>query len=325
MRTGVLLGALVLVLAGCSPARHGPAGGVRLVPWDGTVPAHLRPATVAPAPACQASRLTVTGGGFRFTPGISGGTGEVTLRNTGPDACRLTGRPQVRIVGAVPAPAQRQAPLPAQPPAFPTVTPPDGTLLAVPPGAAVTLGVDWRNWCLPRTAEAPVPPRAIRLTLPGGGSIDVGYNAVPQCDTPTAATTVGVRPFQPAPLPATAPWTPGVVQATIQPLSGNGPLTGRRGDTARFAVEIRNPSAAPIPFERCPLLVEMLAPAGRPEAHQLNCRAAGQVPAGGSLRFEMRIQIPADAPAGSNGLFWQLDPTGSQGPQAVSRIDVRPS
>jgi len=36
----------------------------------------------------------------------------------------------------------------------------------------------------------------------------------------------------------------------------------------------------------------------------------------------MRIQIPADAPAGNNGLFWELDPTGGQGPEAVSHIEV---
>jgi hypothetical protein len=324
MRHGVLLGALVLVLAGCSSVHNAPTSGVRPVPWDGTVPAQMQPATVAPAPTCQASGLKVAASGFQFTPAISGGTGEVTLRNAGPDACRLTGRPDVRIIGAIPAPQQQQTPLPAQPPAFPTVAPPDSTLLAVPPGAAVTLDVDWRNWCVPRTSKTPLPPRAIRLTLPGGaGSIDVGYNAVPPCDTPTAATTVGVRPFQATPLPATTPWTSSVVQATIQPLSGGkGQLTGKRGETARFVVQVRNPSATPISFERCPLVIEMLAPAGRPEVHQLNCRGAAQLPAGGSLRFEMHIQIPTDAPAGNNGLFWELDPTGSQGPEAVSRIVV---
>jgi hypothetical protein len=82
------------------------------------------------------------------------------------------------------------------------------------------------------------------------------------------------------------------------------------------------PSRGCVRFDRCPLLVELLAPAGRPEFHQLNCRTAGQLGPGGSLRFEMRIQVPADAPAGDNGLFWQLDPTGAQGPQAVARVAV---
>jgi hypothetical protein len=185
--------------------------------------------------------------------------------------------------------------------------------------------VDWRNWCVPRSTAAPVPPRAIRVTLPdGGGALDVPYNAVPACEAPGTPSTLGVRPFQPAPLPASEPWTTAVLQAQIQPLSGGtGDVTGRRGQTARFAVQVRNPTATAIPFTRCPLLVELLAPAGRPEVHQLNCGAAGQLPAGGTLRFEMHIQVPADAPAGVNGLFWQLDPTGAKGPEATSRIVVQ--
>jgi hypothetical protein len=90
----------------------------------------------------------------------------------------------------------------------------------------------------------------------------------------------------------------------------------------RFAVQLHNASAAAVGFDRCPLLIEMLAPAGRPEVHQLNCQAASPIPPSGSLRFEMRIQVPANAPAGANGLFWELDPTGAQGPQAVSRLVV---
>jgi len=311
-----------VLVAGCS-ARHEPSGDDRLVAWDGTVPPQLRPAVTAPAPPCPATALKVEGNGFQFAPAISGGTGQVTLRNAGSSACSLTGRPDVQAVGAIPAPAQRQAPLPAEPPTFPTVVPPDSALQSVLPGAAVTLAVDWRNWCVPPGSRTPVPPKAIRITLPGNaGSVDVAYNAVPPCDSPTAAATLGVRPFRPAPLPTTTPWTSSVVQATIQPVSGGGQLTGRRGETVRFAVELRNPSTAAIPFERCPLVVELLAPAGAPEVHQLNCGAAGQLPAGDALRFEMRIQIPADAPTGNNGLFWELDPTGARGPEAVSHIVV---
>jgi hypothetical protein len=319
-----LICAVVVLLAGCSATHRDPAGKVPLVPWDGAPPPQLQAGHVVPASPCRASRLRVVGTGFLFQPAIAGGTGSVTLRNAGPGACRLTGRPDVRLVGAVPAPQQRQIPLPAEPPAFPTVVAPDATLLAVPAGGTATLGVDWRNWCLPRVRKAPVPPRAARITLPGGrGSIDAGYNAVPSCDAPGQPATIGVRPFQPSPVRATAPWTTGIVQAAIQPLSGGeAPLEGRRGEVVRFAVQLHNASAATVRFDRCPLLIEMLAPAGRPEVHQLNCRAASPIPPAASLRFEMRIQVPADAPAAGNGLFWELDPTGAQGPQAVSRLVV---
>jgi len=319
-----LICAAVVLLAGCSATHPDPATKVPLVPWDGAVPPQLRAGQVVPASPCRASRLRVVGAGFMFQPAIAGGTGSVTLRNAGPRACRLTGRPDVRLVGAVPAPQQRQVVLPAEPPAFPAVVPPDATLLALPAGGTATLGVDWRNWCLPHGRRAPVPPRAARITLPGGrGSIDAGYNAVPSCDAPGQPATIGVRPFQPSPVHATAPWTTGIVQATIQPLSGGkAPLEGRRGEVVRFAVQLHNASAEAVRFDRCPLLIEMLAPAGRAEVHQLNCRAASPIQPAGSLRFEMRIQVPANAPAADNGLFWELDPTGAQAPQVVSRLVV---
>jgi hypothetical protein len=319
-----LICAVIVLLAGCSSTHREAASEVPLVPWSGAAPPQLRAGHVVPASPCRASRLRIVGPGFQFQPAIAGGTGTVTLRNAGPGACQLTGRPDVRLVGAVPGVQQRQVVLPAEPPAFPTVVPPEATLLALPAGGTATLGVDWRNWCVPRVRKAPVPPRAVRITLPGGrGRIDVGYNAVPACDAPGQPATIGVRPFQPSPLPATTPWTTGVVQATVHPLSSGEPsLAGKRGEVIRFAIQLHNASATAVRFDRCPLLIEMLAPAGRPEVHQLNCQAASPIQPAGSLRFEMRIQVPADAPAGDNGLFWALDPTGAQGPQAVSRVAV---
>jgi hypothetical protein len=312
--------AVLLILGGAAGCSGSPRPEPALIPFDGTVPPPLRPVSAAPAPSCVASHLAVAAGGFQLEPAASGGgTGTVRLRNAGPVACRLAGRPGVRIVGAVPAPAQREQPLPAQPPPFPTVLAPESTLLALAPDASATLEVNWRNWCVPRSARTPVPPRAIRLTLPaGGGTLDAGYNAVPPCDTPGRPSTVGVRPFAPAPLPTGAAWTGVPLRASIEPIDSS----GRPGQTVRYAVRLANPSGAPVRFDHCPLLVELLAPAGTPEAYPLNCAAAKQLPAHGALRFEMRIRVPATAPAGANGLFWELDPTGGQGPQATSRILV---
>ncbi|HKT06242.1 MAG TPA: hypothetical protein VJT31_42595, partial [Rugosimonospora sp.] len=84
--------ALLLLLAGCA-SLHSGSSGAPLVPWDGTVPAALRPVAPSPAPPCQAARLAVVDGGFRFQQAASGGTGRLTVRNTGTTPCRLTGRP----------------------------------------------------------------------------------------------------------------------------------------------------------------------------------------------------------------------------------------
>jgi hypothetical protein len=322
----VLAAAVALgLLASCSSGHghHGPQPS--LVPWDPATPAALQARTGPPAPPCRGAQLRPAGSGFRFEPALSGGTGSATLRNAGPAACRLTGRPEVRLVGGSPQHAQRQTSLPAQAPSFGQVLQPAATLLALPAGGTATLSVDWRNWCVPHSAKPPVPPNAMRLTLPGElGSVDIGYDAVPSCDSVRSPSTLGVRPFQPAPLPTTAPWSSGEVTATVQPLGGgNGPLTARRGTTVGFAVLLHNPATAAVTFTRCPLFVEMLAPAGTSEAHQLRC-GSGTIAPGSTLGFEMRIQVPGTAPTGNNGLFWELDPTGAQGPEVVSRVVVKP-
>ena len=323
----VLLGALVVLVAGCTGGGGGkldsPAG---LVPWTSAKPTQLAAKPVKAAAPCRASNLRVVGAGLLFTPAVTGGTGRLTLRNAGAHACRLTGRPSVRAVGAVPSPRQDQEPLPPEPATFPDVIPPDTALLAVPKNGTATLDVAWRNWCVPvaKSATKPVPPRVILVTLPGGrGGVEVGYNAVPSCDSPHQPATIGVRPFQPSPLRVAKPWTSGTVQATIQsPHGAKAALSGKRGQVVTFVVVLHNASSLTVRFNRCPLVVEMLAPAGRLEVHQLNCRAAGSLAPGASRSFEMRIKIPADAPTGANGLFWELDPLGARGPEAVSRIMV---
>jgi uncharacterized protein DUF4232 len=317
MRVAIVLVATA-VLAGCSSAKQ--AHSAPMVPWLDTLPAALQAHAATPAPPCRAASLRVVGPGFRFDPALAGGTGAATLRNAGRTPCRLTGRPAVRLVGAPRGPAQRQVPAPAQSPVFPTIQPPDTTLLALSPGGTAVLGVDWRNWCVPGAGRSPkplVPPRAVRVTLPGGGSIDVGYDAVPACDNAAQPSTVAVRPFAPAPLAASTPWTSAELKASIV----NAHPTPR-GTTAHFGVRLANVSGAPVPFERCPLFVEALAPSAGPEAHQLNCAAATAIPPGGSLTFDMRIQVPTSAPLGNNGLFWELDPTGAQGPEVVSGLIV---
>ncbi|MBO0819079.1 MAG: hypothetical protein J2P30_28410, partial [Actinobacteria bacterium] len=194
------------------------------------------------------------------------------------------------------------------------------------PGSAAILSIQWSNWCVPGAAgsrKPQVPPKAVRITLGKGlGSIDARYNAVPACERPRQPSTIGVRPFMPAPLPATSPWTTANVKATIQPAGGGTALTGTRGHLARFLVRLRNASGLPVRFARCPLLAEQVAPAGQTEVHELNCRAAGSIAPGKSVFFEMGIHVPARAPLGRNGLFWDLDPTGAQFPEAVSGLVV---
>ncbi len=298
-----------------------------LIRWtDEPVPELAVPET-APAPRCRAAQLRPEGRGFTFAAAIAGAVGSAALRNVGTAPCRLTGRPVVRFVGAPRAPVQRQVPLPPQQPSFPRLLRPTASLLSIPPGGAASLGIEWRNWCVPnaRAATKPlVPPKFVRVTLPAaGGSLDVAYNAVTSCEHPEDPSTIGVRPFQPPVLQNRKAWTTRILSAKVLTLRGQAvPLHARRGRILRYSVALRNESREPVAFGTCPFAVELLAPAGKAEAHRLNCAAAHPLAPHGTLRFEMRIRIPAGAPPGPNGLFWELDPLGAQSPEVVSRVIV---
>jgi hypothetical protein len=340
MLTLLCAGVVAVAVAGCSASRATVAAPPQhVIAWDDAVPSQLQPPPVPAAPACRAAQLRLAGSGFQFVAGVVGGTGAVALRNAGPGRCALTGYPTVRLVGAPRAPAQRQVDLPAQAPSFPQAVEPAATLRALAPGATAILSIDWSNWCVPGLARSPgaagspgaarsakpqVPPRAVRVTLAEGlGSLDVNYNAVPACDAPGQPSTIDVRPFAPAPLPATQPWTTANVKATIESPDGPGfPLTARRGQVARFIVRLQNASPIAVRFGGCPLLAEALPPSGQTEIHQLNCRPAGLIMPGRSLFFDMRVRVPSGAPLGKNGLFWELDPTGAQYPEAVTGLVV---
>jgi hypothetical protein len=303
------------------------AQAAALVPWSNVVPVGLRVPHGAGARPCRASRLQVEGKGFIFQAAVVGATGSLQLRNAGPNPCRLIGRPTVRFAGAPKAPPQRQLALPAPAQQFPEILGPAATLRALKPGAGATLSITWTNWCVPGAARAKgllVPPRAVRVTLPdGGGFLDVPYSAVTSCNRPGAPSTIGVRPFQPTGLPNGRPWTTAPLSAKVLTLGGTpGPLRGVRGGLLRYSVLLRNESPRTLAFTRCPLVAEMLAPNGAVEAHELNCGGSSPLRPGDALRFEMRLRVPSDAPLGANGLFWEMDPLGAQGPEIVSRVIV---
>lgn len=326
-----LLAALAVVAAGCggggSKQPSGSAARTQLVPWTSEQVPALATRDASPAPPCRASQLRPRGKGFVFQAAVAGATGTVGLRNVGKSACRLTGRPRVRFVGAPRQPRQQQLPLPPQQPPFPQLLRPASWILSLAPGRSAALGIQWRNWCVPnaRAAKKPlVAPKAVRVALGGGrGSLDVPYNAVTTCEHPGEPSTIHVQPFQPPTLPSGKPWTTQVLSAKALTLAGEpGPLRARRGQLFRYSIALRNDGRETVRFDTCPFAVELLAPAGKAEAHALNCTAAHPLAPHGSLRFEMRIHIPPNAPLGPNGLFWELDPLGARGPEVVTRLVV---
>ena len=205
---------------------------------------------------------------------------------------------------------------------------PASSLRAVKPGSDATLSVDWNNWCPPgpRSSKPVVAPKAVRVTLPGGGgSLEIPYNAVTPCLEPGSPSTIGVRPFEPEVLPSGKPWSRLPLTARVLTSAGTPVTTLRasRGSTLRFVVELHNASAdQTLQFGKCPLFVQELAPNGSIQAYRLNCRAAQALKPGRSTRFDIQLNVPSDAPTGDNGLFWELDPLGAQGPEATARVVI---
>jgi hypothetical protein len=318
---------LALALTGCGSQHAATAPAPPLVPWREAVAAALRVPRGAAAAPCKASNLKIVGQGFAFQSAPSGAAGAAVLQNAGTAPCRLTGRPDVRFVGAPRQPVQHQVALPAAVAQFPQVRRPDAVLLALQPGDTAVLPLEWSNWCVPGARKVKgklIPPSAVRVTLKRGrGSLDVPYNAVTPCTRPGAPSTVGVRPFQPPGLPNRKPWTSAALAAKIFTIAGGPPpLHGVRGNVLRYAVRLRNESQTTVRFEHCPLIAEVLAPQGTVEAHQLNCAGAHPLAPGATIRFEMQLRIPASAPIGVNGLFWELDPLGGQNAETVARVIV---
>jgi uncharacterized protein DUF4232 len=309
---------LVLLAAGCnSGSEHHAQDAPPAVPWTASTPPELVERTPVSAP-CRGVDLRVPGQ-VEFVPRRAGGIALVQVRNVGDRPCRLTGRPRVEIVHDG-GPRQVVAPIPTTPANFPETTYPESSLLALRPGEAADVTLTWDNWCDPVVQGRPhVPPSALRIVLSSGrGAVDADYNAVPPCVDPATPTIVGVSEFQPDLIRPGRPWSNAVLRASVP----GQPLYARRGQLLRFRVVLTNPLATPVRFRSCPAYALQLVPGGTVEAHDLNCAAAHPIGAHRSEAFAMQLRVPADAPIGQNGLFWELDPFGAQAPQVHARVTV---
>ena len=87
------------------------------------------------------------------------------------------------------------------------------------------------------------------------------------------------------------------------------PANVHAGKTLDYVVTLTNPTARAVSLRHCPGYVESgtFADATPIKAvFGLNCTSVGSIAAGKSVRFQMRLHIPADAPAGLLNLSWQL-------------------
>jgi hypothetical protein len=278
VRSSLSLSALSLALFGLSTAAHAAASATG-------------------ARACGAADVTVSAGPAGAYRGQA--TQEIRIANTGTEACHLPGFPGVQLQPANEAPqtvgASEQAPQLAS------------TRLDLAPGeeVIVLLGT-------PGTCEAANKPerrvsKRLQLAMPGGGLKALGGVHIDTlCGRATVMRFERVQSETSA--RAVAMKTGGAISQLTGALSA--PDEAGRGGVLRYTVTLTNPTAAPVSLASCPAYTQSVYADGKSAdtTLRLNCGAAGgQIPANGSVSFDMQVQVPAELAAGNGKLSWKLE------------------
>ena len=97
------------------------------------------------------------------------------------------------------------------------------------------------------------------------------------------------------------------------------PATVRRGATLDYVVTLTNTGPDAVSLDPCPAYHEEFFK--HMESYQLNC-APGTIPAGGSVRFAMRIGVVSFTPPGPTRLTWALIEPAGDSAAASTTVDV---
>jgi hypothetical protein len=98
------------------------------------------------------------------------------------------------------------------------------------------------------------------------------------------------------------------------------------GQDLVYIVTLTNHGRQTLSLSPCPSYTEHLTEVNGPNTatsrstYLLNCQMAGQVPAGGSLSFQMKLHVPAQWSPGPAKLLWNLEVAGQ--PAAGSTLQV---
>ncbi len=320
----VLVAPMVVLLAGCAAlsatvSKAGPTGGVLAIPWIDTKPTTVAGALATPVVGsiprpCQAKDLRAIYGGA--TGPVAGKmTAIVNLVNINQDHsdCVIQGIPSIQLfarqgqvaltqVSIASSDANRVLLNPAAEPPKPFIGKAGGAWLEVDwwiaePGAARCLA-----------GGQPVTVMQLRLSdsseaIPVDYFADKEGQAVAVCPP-----SLDVGAFQSSPASAGPPaLSPRYWKYTLDV-----PATVVAGDTLNFQVTLENVYYRALEFKKgCPDYIEDLeGPGGWTSGkifYILNCGPMGVVEPGGSLVFEMRVDVPASASPGSYTLGWDLD------------------
>jgi hypothetical protein len=158
----------------------------------------------------------------------------------------------------------------------------------------------------------------LRIGLPGGGSVDVADRDFDMiCGV--SASRFGVPADDELALIA----PPSPLTARI-----DAPAMATPGQTLVYTVTLENPTSTAVSLSPCPAYEEFVGSGVETtwvatiRDYYLNCGRASTIPPGGSLTFEMRLELPADQPSGQAKFGWHVQ--GDAGPWAGAPLEIKP-
>jgi hypothetical protein len=315
---GWLATASVLLTAGCAsreaptwPAatdtRRSPADVVAWV--DRPAPRYVQPTlqpTALPTNArpCRASDLAASSGDV----GAAAGTTNIRIDFTdrADTACVLLGHPDVAGIssgGAVTPLATAHGSIIGDAP-WPAAN--------ISPGQTAAVSISGADACdAAQRGQQQIYPR-LRITLPSGAHIDVSSH---RFDTTCG---VSVSRFG-VPADALPPNDP-----ASSPLTAylSAPAQVRAGETLTYTVTLRNRGHTAYALVPRPAYEEYVVRGStfvQPN-YYLNCDSVHELPAGGSVIYQMRLKLPATLGIGQAKFGWQLH--GEAGPFAAEIVQI---
>jgi hypothetical protein len=299
----------VLAAAGCGStvapvARAGPPSPSvspvserGAVPWadlpgqffePSPLPAHWRPANARP---CTASQVRVS------PDGGNGATGHLfayfAFRNVSRTTCILRGYP----------------PVVASEPGKPDVTAAHSGWFTggersgnLRPGGVTTLSIETDRDCPARYANPNQYPtliyHTVTISIPGGGQVVLHHAFDVLCGLFTGKFAVAQPPQRYTHSPVTG------ARAALEL-----PRGAAAGTTLDYVAALTNPAGTGMVLTPCPGYQQGLGSAGK-TILALNCHAQRRIPAHQTVRFAMRLHVPADTPTGPATVYWQIAATG---------------
>ncbi len=264
-----------------------PKSHSALVPWidsPSPVPPVSKPLpTTVPktdAPPCSPNNLSLVDISVSQIMGAHGLI--VQLRNVGLKACLLSGTPEVVAKGS----------------GLPDIKAADRSMLSfgersdTAPGKTVFLFVEATEACA-RPGQNPTVYSILDISYPKGGELVLNEIKLPEYCGIAVSPFYSVKPSPQYPSPPTLHLIPSMVL----------PASVNAGTTLTYEVDVSNPLEKTVDLSPCPIYMEYSS-FRTSFLYHLNCSSVHSIPPYGTVRYQMKMAIPADAPIGKASIHW---------------------